>query len=183
MNIYGLEMWCRRQAGRVILPLLLAGWLTGDSSEALSSFGVSNTRPPAAPSPTAPPARPCSRQAECAGISSSSCVRTHYDSTTRCLCGDNLPPVNGQCEAPTKALYHACGTSDECNDGLLCAVPNITGTAPPHLRVHAPTDKICLCDTDNGYREKEHTCSDADIMKTSIFAIIIVSCIRKLLVY
>ncbi|CAG9120324.1 unnamed protein product [Plutella xylostella] len=58
MNIYGLEMWCRRQAGRVILPLLLAGWLTGDSSEALSSFGVSNTRPPAAPSPTAPPAQP-----------------------------------------------------------------------------------------------------------------------------
>lgn len=49
------EMWCRRQAAGVILPLLLTGWLTGDSSEALSSFGVSNTRPPVAPSPTAPP--------------------------------------------------------------------------------------------------------------------------------
>ncbi|XP_041983818.1 uncharacterized protein LOC121736583 isoform X2 [Aricia agestis] len=175
-------MWCRRQAGAVLLALVLVGWLTGESSEALTTFGKSNTDPPKEVVPTPPPARPCSRQAECAGISSSSCVRTHYDPVTRCLCGDNLPPVNGQCEAQTKALYHACSNSDECNDGLICGAPNITGPAPSHLRVHAITDKICLCDTENGYRERDHSCSDAEIVKTSVFAVALVVCIRKILV-
>nr|XP_032528083.1 uncharacterized protein LOC116778247 [Danaus plexippus plexippus] len=127
-------------------------------------------------------ARSCSRQAECAGISSSSCVRTHYDPTTRCLCGDNSPPVNGQCEAVTKALYHVCANSDECNDGLICGTPNITGAAPAHLRVLSPQDKICLCDVESGYREKDHTCNDAVILKTSIFAIAVMTCIRKILI-
>ncbi|XP_045489238.1 uncharacterized protein LOC110997294 isoform X4 [Pieris rapae] len=126
-------------------------------------------------------ARPCSKQAECAGITSSSCVRTHYDPVTRCLCGDNLPPVNGQCEAPTKTLYHVCANSDECNDGLICGAPNITSAAPAHMRVFTPQDKICLCDTENGYKEKEHACSDAVILKISLFAIIFVSCLRKLM--
>ncbi|RVE54895.1 hypothetical protein evm_000262 [Chilo suppressalis] len=176
-----VEMWCRRQAAAAILPLLLAGWLTGESSEALTTFGKSNTDPPKSVAPTAPPARACSRPAQCAGISGSSCVRTHYDPETRCLCGDNSSPVNGQCEAQSKSLYHTCSNSDECNDGLVCGTPNITGTPPPHLRMHSPTDKICLCDAENGFKEHEHTCSDADILKTSIFAIVIVSCIRKIL--
>ncbi|XP_031767779.1 uncharacterized protein LOC113519182 isoform X3 [Galleria mellonella] len=172
---------CRKQAAAVILPLLLA-WLTGDSSEALSTFGVSNTRPPSA-APTAPPARICSRQPDCAGISSSSCVRTHYDSVTRCLCGDNSSPVNGQCEAQSKTLYHVCTGSEECNDGLICASPNITSASPPHYRVYTPQDKICLCDKENGFVEREHTCSDADILKTSLFAIIVVTCLRKIVAY
>ncbi|CAH2232332.1 jg15858 [Pararge aegeria aegeria] len=83
----------------------------------------------------------------------------------------------------TSALYHACANSDECNDGLVCLTPNITGTAPLHLRVHSPTDKICLCDTENGYREKEHTCNDAEIIKVSLLAIAFVTCIRKILVH
>ncbi|XP_026748051.1 uncharacterized protein LOC113509015 isoform X1 [Trichoplusia ni] len=177
--MFGIFEMYRKQVAALILPLVLAS-LAGYSSEALSTFGVSNTKPPS-PAPTAPPARPCTRQAECAGISSSSCVRTHYDPTTRCLCGDNQPPVNGQCDSQTKALYHACANSDECNDGLICGTPNITGTAPAHLRVHAPQDKICLCDAENGFVEKEHTCSDADILKTSLVAIFVVSCIRKIL--
>ncbi|XP_061381892.1 uncharacterized protein LOC116778546 isoform X1 [Danaus plexippus] len=183
MNVFWrVEMWCRRQAAAAILPLLLAGWLTGLSSEALTTFGKSNTAPPKELAPTAPPARSCSRQAECAGISSSSCVRTHYDPTTRCLCGDNSPPVNGQCEAVTKALYHVCANSDECNDGLICGTPNITGAAPAHLRVLSAQDKICLCDVESGYREKDHTCNDAVILKTSIFAIAVMTCIRKILI-
>lgn len=48
-------MWCRRQAAAAILPLLLAGWLTGESSEALTTFGKSNTQPPKEVAPTAPP--------------------------------------------------------------------------------------------------------------------------------
>ncbi|XP_013178866.1 PREDICTED: uncharacterized protein LOC106125996 isoform X2 [Papilio xuthus] len=176
-------MWCRKQAAAAILPLLLVGWLTGESSEALTTFGKSNTQPPKEVAPTAPPARPCSRQADCAGISSSSCVRTHYDSVTRCLCGDNSPPLNGQCEAQSKLLYHVCANSDECNDGLVCGAPNITGNAQPHLRVLTPQDKICLCDTESGYREREYTCSDAEILKTSIFAIIFVTSLRKIVFY
>ncbi|XP_045456326.1 uncharacterized protein LOC123666165 [Melitaea cinxia] len=183
MHVFSrVEMWCRRQAAAAILPLLLAGWLTGESSEALTTFGKSNTDPPKEVAPTPPPARSCSRQAECAGISSSSCVRTHYDPVTRCLCGDNLPPINGQCEAVTKLLYHVCSNSDECNDGLICGTPNITGLPPAHLRVQPPDTKICLCDTENGYREREHTCSDADILKTSLLAVVLVTCLRKLLV-
>ncbi|XP_063836153.1 uncharacterized protein LOC135085302 [Ostrinia nubilalis] len=250
-------MWCRRQAAAAMLPFLLVGWLTGESSEALTTFGKSNTQPPKEVVPTAPPARACGKPSDCAGISSSSCVRTHYDSTTRCLCGDNSPPVNGQCEAQTKSLYHICSNSDECNDGLVCATPNITGTPPPHLRMYLTTERhtICQCDAENGFREHEHSCSDAiiklnilrrhnratlmdpkhtavegderadsparqeseatpigpelivpivhmatrqyvsktqkqweskndaDILKTSVFAVIIVSCIRKILVY
>lgn len=49
------EMWRRKQAAAAIVTLLLA-WLTGDSSEALSTFGVSNTKPPA-PTPTYPPGK------------------------------------------------------------------------------------------------------------------------------
>ncbi|XP_049884395.1 uncharacterized protein LOC126379615 isoform X1 [Pectinophora gossypiella] len=177
-----VEMWCRRQAAAAILPLLLAGWLMGESSQALTTFGKSNsnTQAPKEVTPTPPPARQCQRQAECAGISGTSCVRTHYDATTRCLCGDNLPPVNGQCEnAQTKNLYHICSNSDECNEGLICLQPNITFSTP-HLRVYTPQDRICLCDSENGYKEKEHTCNDADILKTSLFAIVVVSCIKKL---
>ncbi|XP_013178865.1 PREDICTED: uncharacterized protein LOC106125996 isoform X1 [Papilio xuthus] len=181
--LWKIEMWCRKQAAAAILPLLLVGWLTGESSEALTTFGKSNTQPPKEVAPTAPPARPCSRQADCAGISSSSCVRTHYDSVTRCLCGDNSPPLNGQCEAQSKLLYHVCANSDECNDGLVCGAPNITGNAQPHLRVLTPQDKICLCDTESGYREREYTCSDAEILKTSIFAIIFVTSLRKIVFY
>lgn len=48
------EMY-RQEAAALILPLLLA-WLTGDSSEALSTFGVSNTKPPSAV-PTTPPGK------------------------------------------------------------------------------------------------------------------------------
>ncbi|XP_022833561.1 uncharacterized protein LOC111361407 isoform X2 [Spodoptera litura] len=177
--MFGIFEMCRKQVAAIILPLVLAS-LTGYSSEALSTFGVSNTKAPSA-APTPPPARPCSRQAECAGISSSSCVRTHYDPITRCLCGDNQPPVNGQCDSQTKALYHVCANSDECNDGLICGTPNITGTTPLHLRVHPPSEKICLCDADSGFTEKEHACNDADILKTSLIAIFVVSCIRKIL--
>lgn len=50
-----LEMWCRRQAAAAILPLLLVGWLTGESSEALTTFGKSNTDAPKNVQPTAPP--------------------------------------------------------------------------------------------------------------------------------
>ncbi|XP_063392003.1 uncharacterized protein LOC134677456 isoform X1 [Cydia fagiglandana] len=174
------EMWCRKQAAAAILPLLLAGWFTGESSEALTTFGKSNTQAPREVVPTAPPAKPCSRQGECIAVASSSCVRTHYDSQTRCLCGDNSAPVNGQCEALTKSLYHSCTTSEECNDGLNCGTPNITDKTP-HLRMLGPRDTICLCDTESGFREKDHTCSDADILKTSLFAIVLVSCIRKMM--
>ncbi|OWR51570.1 hypothetical protein KGM_202745 [Danaus plexippus plexippus] len=56
MNVFWrVEMWCRRQAAAAILPLLLAGWLTGLSSEALTTFGKSNTAPPKELAPTAPP--------------------------------------------------------------------------------------------------------------------------------
>ncbi|XP_069364410.1 uncharacterized protein sosie isoform X1 [Maniola hyperantus] len=178
-----VEMWCRRQAAAAILPLLLAGWLTGESSEALTTFGKSNTDAPKNVQPTAPPARACNRQAECLGVNSASCVRTHYDPVTRCLCGDNSPPLNGRCEPVTKSLYHACANSDECNDGLVCLTPNITGTTPAHLRVHSPQDKICLCDTENGYREKEHACNDAEIIKISLLAVAFVFCLRKILVH
>ncbi|XP_031767778.1 uncharacterized protein LOC113519182 isoform X2 [Galleria mellonella] len=176
-------MWCRRQAAAAILPILLAGWLTGESYQALTTFGKSYSQAPKEVEPTTPPARICSRQPDCAGISSSSCVRTHYDSVTRCLCGDNSSPVNGQCEAQSKTLYHVCTGSEECNDGLICASPNITSASPPHYRVYTPQDKICLCDKENGFVEREHTCSDADILKTSLFAIIVVTCLRKIVAY
>ncbi|KAJ2941918.1 hypothetical protein O0L34_g10733 [Tuta absoluta] len=127
-------------------------------------------------------ARQCFKQSECAGISGTSCVRTPWDPTTRCLCGDNQPPVNGQCEATqAKNLYHLCSNSDECNDGLVCLLPNITATTP-HLRVYGNSEKICLCDTENGYKEKDHSCNDADILKTSAIAVVFVFCLRKLLV-
>ncbi|XP_049884400.1 uncharacterized protein LOC126379615 isoform X2 [Pectinophora gossypiella] len=174
-------MWCKMYTV-IIVPIILAGWLSAQRVHGLgfSSFGKANTETPKPAEPTAPPARQCQRQAECAGISGTSCVRTHYDATTRCLCGDNLPPVNGQCEnAQTKNLYHICSNSDECNEGLICLQPNITFSTP-HLRVYTPQDRICLCDSENGYKEKEHTCNDADILKTSLFAIVVVSCIKKL---
>ncbi|XP_028177210.1 uncharacterized protein LOC114365003 isoform X4 [Ostrinia furnacalis] len=181
-------MWSRK--ARIQSTLLLSVYLTWmyvQSAEGfgISSFGRANTEPPKPATTTVSPARACGKPSDCAGISSSSCVRTHYDSTTRCLCGDNSPPVNGQCEAQTKSLYHICSNSDECNDGLVCATPNITGTPPPHLRMYLTTERhtICQCDAENGFREHEHSCSDADILKTSVFAVIIVSCIRKILVY
>ncbi|XP_013196387.1 uncharacterized protein LOC106139477 [Amyelois transitella] len=172
-----IEMWCKRQAASAFVSLILAG-LTGVSYEALTTFGKSQD-PPKEIAPTTPPARPCSRQAECAGISSSSCVRTHYDPATRCLCGDNSSPVNGQCESQAKSLYHVCSNSDECNEGLICGAPNVTSASPPHMKVFSPQDKICLCDSENGFKEKDHTCSDADILKTSMFAIFVVVCIRN----
>ena len=55
MHVFSrVEMWCRRQAAAAILPLLLAGWLTGESSEALTTFGKSNTTPKEV-APTVPP--------------------------------------------------------------------------------------------------------------------------------
>ncbi|KAI8431795.1 hypothetical protein MSG28_016215 [Choristoneura fumiferana] len=48
-----MSVMYRKQAATVILPLLLA-WLTGDSSEALSSFGVSNIAPTKSPTPVTP---------------------------------------------------------------------------------------------------------------------------------
>ncbi|CAB3252651.1 unnamed protein product [Arctia plantaginis] len=175
-----ITTWTRYQAAAAILSLLLTTWPS--STEALTTFGKTATQTPKVAT-TPAPARQCNRQPECAGISGSSCVRTQSDPVTRCLCGENQPPVNGQCDAQHKFLYHACSNSDECNVDLVCATPNITGTAPLHLRVYAPTDKICLCDTENGYVEKDHACSDADILKTSLFAIFVVSCIRKILAY
>lgn len=172
-------MWYRKLI--VIISIIILFNVIKINAFGISSFGKANTEPPRPPTTTPSPARPCTRQAECAGITSSSCVRTHYDPTTRCLCGDNSPPLNGQCDSVTKALYHACSNSDECNDGLICGTPNITGTAPAHLLVHSTQDKICLCDTESGYREKEHTCSDADILKTSLIAVIFVTCLRKIL--
>ncbi|XP_053622327.1 uncharacterized protein sosie isoform X3 [Plodia interpunctella] len=164
-----------------VLTVILAVWLNVQSSEAfgISSFGKANTDPPKPPTTTPPPARPCSRQADCAGISSSSCVRTHYDTATRCLCGDNTTPLNGQCDSVAKSLYHVCSNSDECNEGLICGAPNVTTASPPHMKVFSPQDKICLCDSDNGFKEKDHTCSDADILKTSMLAVLVVIGIRK----
>ncbi|KAI8431794.1 hypothetical protein MSG28_016214 [Choristoneura fumiferana] len=114
------EMWCRRQAAAAILPLLLAGWLTGESSEALTTFGKSNAPAPKDVAPIGPIAKECFKPSDCLAVSSSSCVRTHYEAKTRCLCGDNSAPINGQ--------Y-------------------------------------------------------ADILKTSMIAIVVVTCIRKMLVY
>ncbi|XP_028032084.1 uncharacterized protein LOC114244452 isoform X2 [Bombyx mandarina] len=173
-----------RMQQKIALATMLL-WINFGRNNAVFSpvFGVIKTeKPSSSPSPNSllATARSCSHQSECAGISGSSCVRTPYDSATRCLCGDNSPPVNGQCEAQTKSLYHVCATSDECGDELICGVPNITSTAPAHLYVHSPQEKICLCDTDSGFKEKDHACSDADILRTSLFAIIIFSCLRKL---
>lgn len=50
-------MWCRRQAAAAILPLLLAGWLTGESSEALTTFGKSDTQTPKDVGPTPSPGK------------------------------------------------------------------------------------------------------------------------------
>ncbi|XP_045526698.1 uncharacterized protein LOC123715590 isoform X3 [Pieris brassicae] len=166
---------------KLLFVIIATSFVHNSIGFGISSFGRAYTEPPKLTTTTQAPARPCSKQAECAGITSSSCVRTHYDPVTRCLCGDNLPPVNGQCEAPTKTLYHVCANSDECNDGLICGAPNITNAAPAHMRVFTPQDKICLCDTENGYKEKEHACNDAVILKISLFAIIFVSCLRKLI--
>ncbi|KAL4708900.1 hypothetical protein ACJJTC_001699 [Scirpophaga incertulas] len=176
-------MWWKIHS--TVLLSVYVTWLCVQPSDAFgfSSWGKASTDPPRPPTTTVSPARACSRNAQCAGISGSSCVRTHYDPETRCLCGDNSSPVNGQCESQSKSLYHVCSNSDECNDGLVCGTPNITGTPPPHLRMHAPGDKICLCDQENGYKEREHTCSDADIVKISLFAILFVSSVRKLLVH
>ncbi|XP_053622330.1 uncharacterized protein sosie isoform X4 [Plodia interpunctella] len=170
-------MWCKRQPATALVALIL-GCLPGESFEALTTFGKSQD-PPKEVTPTPPPARPCSRQADCAGISSSSCVRTHYDTATRCLCGDNTTPLNGQCDSVAKSLYHVCSNSDECNEGLICGAPNVTTASPPHMKVFSPQDKICLCDSDNGFKEKDHTCSDADILKTSMLAVLVVIGIRK----
>lgn len=46
---------CRKQVAAVILPLVLAS-LAGYSSQALSTFGVSNTKAPSA-APTTPPGK------------------------------------------------------------------------------------------------------------------------------
>ncbi|VVC99364.1 unnamed protein product [Leptidea sinapis] len=145
------------------LLTILVIYLYNIDAFGISSFGKAYTEPPKLTTTTSAPARQCSRQAECAGISSSSCVRTHYDPVTR-------------------YLYHVCANSDECNDGLICGQPNITGTAPAHMRVFTAQDKICLCDTENGYKEKEHSCNDAEILKTSVLALILVICVKKILV-
>ncbi|GBP39259.1 hypothetical protein EVAR_22665_1 [Eumeta japonica] len=50
-----------------------------------------------------PAARACSRQGDCITLSGTSCVRTQFDATTRCLCGDNYPPVNGKCDSSPKS--------------------------------------------------------------------------------
>lgn len=50
-------MWCRRQAAAAILPLLLAGWLTGESSEALTTFGKSDAQTPKDVGPTPAPGK------------------------------------------------------------------------------------------------------------------------------
>ncbi|XP_053622333.1 uncharacterized protein sosie isoform X6 [Plodia interpunctella] len=160
----------------IVLLLLLIDRSNGGFSPV---FGAARTESPSIPTTTQRPARPCSRQADCAGISSSSCVRTHYDTATRCLCGDNTTPLNGQCDSVAKSLYHVCSNSDECNEGLICGAPNVTTASPPHMKVFSPQDKICLCDSDNGFKEKDHTCSDADILKTSMLAVLVVIGIRK----
>lgn len=53
-----VEMWCRGQAAATILSLLLTGWLTSDSTEALTTFGKSNTAAPTQV-PTSPPGKFC----------------------------------------------------------------------------------------------------------------------------
>ncbi|GBP39258.1 hypothetical protein EVAR_22664_1 [Eumeta japonica] len=60
-------------------------------------------------------------------------------------------------------LYHVCTKSDDCIDGLMCDKLNRTvlgpGPAPPHLQFIAENDKICLCDGEAGFKEKDYTCN------------------------
>ncbi|GBP39261.1 hypothetical protein EVAR_22668_1 [Eumeta japonica] len=55
MHVFA-EMWSRRQAAS-LLPLLITGWLTGETSEALSTFGKTNTHTSNQPAHPTPPPR------------------------------------------------------------------------------------------------------------------------------
>lgn len=99
----------------------------------------------------------------------------------RCLCGDDNPPINGQCQSKKKGnicclkftnLYnaliyffqfqkgfrHLCNGEDQCDEGMICTTDNSTKTVALGFRNNAQP-KLCLCDENEGYTEENNECS------------------------
>ncbi|XP_077284030.1 oogenesis-related protein sosie [Arctopsyche grandis] len=135
----------------------LLACLARDSSEALTTFGKTSSNNPLPPKATPPPGRECNVEMDCAGIQDTSCVRHPSDSKLRCLCGDNDSPINGKCESKMKGLRHGCETNGNCMEGMICIKPNAT-KADANKKM--PTHKMCLCNEEDGYVDREYYCSD-----------------------
>lgn len=50
-------------------------------------------------------AKDCVSQVDCQAMAGTSCVRDYPSQQSRCLCGDNSPPINGKCTAKFKGLW------------------------------------------------------------------------------
>lgn len=49
--------------------------------------------------------RECNNHADCSALQHTSCVKDLDDDKLRCLCGDNLAPVNGLCTASLRGKW------------------------------------------------------------------------------
>ncbi|XP_059610413.1 uncharacterized protein LOC132257497 [Phlebotomus argentipes] len=165
------------QCGSLTMIFAVFIVLFGVSSTALTTFGKPNQNQNIPQPPTPPPvrAKECKTHPDCSVLTNTSCVKDYYDDRFRCLCGDYTAPVNGFCQAKFKGLRHMCADTNQCDEGMLCAVENSTKTTALGSKV--PTSagdqqKVCLCDEDAGYSEspRNNNCSGA----ITIFAGVIV---------
>ncbi|XP_055375344.1 uncharacterized protein LOC129608058 [Condylostylus longicornis] len=144
------------QCGSLTMLFVVFIVLFGVSSTALTTFGKTN---PNLQQPTQPPAakgRECNTHADCLTMEGTSCVKDLNDGKLRCVCGDNLAPVNGKCSANKKGLYHMCKQVFDCDEFMVCEEVKI-----PFNSNNATTYKICRCDEDNDHYEnkEDNTCS------------------------
>ncbi|XP_031631297.1 uncharacterized protein LOC116345767 [Contarinia nasturtii] len=160
------------QCGSLTMLFAVFIVLFGVSSTALTTFGKSPQNPPPPPPPPTVKARECSSQSDCASISHTSCVRDGVEKTTRCLCGNNKAPQNGQCADTVKQLRHVCNDDAQCGDELVCGFENATKTTGFNRNPSAITPiKICLCDEISGFTEdiEDNTCNDSGRLFAGIF--------------
>lgn len=164
------------QCGSLTMLFAVFIVLFGVSSTALTTFGKTN--PNVQQPPTAPPVkgRECSTHADCATLQTTSCVRDPNDSKTRCLCGDNTAPINGQCFGKYKGLRHLCVSSNECDDNMICTTDNSTKTTS-FGKISGSQQKTCLCDEENGYEEslRDFTCNAGVVQVVTSFVVPLLS--------
>lgn len=86
----------------------------------------------------------CNSNAECIGIADTSCVKGYSDSLqSRCLCGDDLAPINGYCSTKLKGLRHQCKRTEDCEDNLICRENNQTKTTILGNFAKGNREKLC----------------------------------------
>ncbi|XP_066247540.1 uncharacterized protein sosie [Euwallacea similis] len=132
----------------VSIPLLLV--LAGfNHAHGLTTFGKSS--PNNTPRNDIVKAKQCTVQTDCTTIKNTTCLRG------ACLCGDNHPPINGECIAPLQGPNHICTKSEDCVNNADCVPLKEVKISKDIAHFHQ-TSEMSICRCQEGYIEIGATC-------------------------